>query len=139
MTTEKTGDVLEILFTSFRDSMTRDGLKVSMCKHAPKMSAHPTLSYLIMPDTERVSKDTLEKICSHIMDNNRDLVNDFLGSIYDLGIRRLIICCWCTGTQIEHGKLCVARTVGDYIGSQIALELDFPIEIKYADGREKLK
>jgi len=133
-------ETLELVFTSYRDSMDMRGLKVSLDKHAPKMCSYPALNYLIMPSTRNLLPQNMERICNAILDNNWNLLQDFIIESYDMGVRQLTMCCWCTKEQIAHGKFCPARIIGNYIEKIMEQEgsFRFPIDIKYGDGREVL-
>ena len=128
---------MKLVFTSFRGSIGMDGLKFSIDRHAPKLCSYPTLNYLIIPTTKNLSVTNMERICNAVLDNNWDLIQDFIGEVHDLGLRQLTFCCWCTQEQIMQGKFCPAGIIGRYIQDKDG-EFTFPIEISYKDGREAL-
>ncbi len=128
---------VRLIFTSFRDSRSIDGLKVSMDNHPPKFCSYPTLLYLVTPRVINLSKDNMERICQAILDNNRELIRDFISEVYGLGIRQIVFCDWATKEQISFGKPCMAGVIGQYIRN-MANEFEFTIEIEYRDGRDVL-
>ena len=132
--------VMELVFTSYRDSIQLDGLKVSLDFHAPKLCSYPTLLYFIMPATRGLTDGSIERICAVVMDNNWELIKDFINEVRELGIYRIVFCDWATKEQITHGKLCVAGIAGRYIEDKANRdnEFGFPIKIEYRDGREVL-
>lgn len=136
----KKTEPLKLVFTSFRDSIGMDGLKVSMDRHAPKLCSHPILPYLIVPTTKNLSLTNMERVCNAILDNNWNLLQDFIALIYSLGLRQLVLCCWCTKEQFTHGRFCPTGIIGRYIQDKADRdgEFKFPIEIEYRDGRETL-
>ena len=129
---------MKLVFTSYRNSIGMDGLKVSLEKHAPKLCSYPALNYLVIPTTRRLTTSNMERICEAILDNNWDLIQDFIGEIYDLGLRQVVFCCWCTKEQIVQGKFCAAGIIGRYIEDKAQEGFKFPIEISYGDGRDAL-
>ena len=131
---------IKLVFTSYRDSIGMDRLKISMDKHSPKQCSHPTLNYLIIPTPRNLMPANIERICNAVLDNNWSLIRDFIDEIYELKIRQLILCCWCTKEQIAQGKFCSAGIVGRYIQDKADRdkEFEFPMEIEYGDGREVL-
>jgi len=131
---------MKLTFTSFRDSIDLDGLKVSIDKHAPRLCSYPTLTYLVMPMTRSLSRDNMERICCSILDNNWELIKDFIEEIYEFGIRRIVLCDWATREQITHGKFCAAGIIGKYVMDKADRdnEFQFAIELEYRDGREVL-
>jgi len=130
---------MTLIFTSFRDGMTEDGLKVSIDKHTPRLCSYPMLTYLVIPTASKnLTRDTMERICVSVLDNNWELIQNFITEVYDLGIRRLVFCDWATEEQIANGKLCLATTIGDYIWDK-RKEFVFPIELEYKDGRSALE
>lgn len=132
---------MRLVFTSFRDSQNEDGLKVSIDKHTPKMCSYPTLSYLIVPLVSKsLSQVNMERICVAMLDNNWELIQDFIVDVYDLGIRQIVFCDWATAEQITHGKLCVVGIIGRYIRDEVDKDggFPFPIVLEYKDGREVL-
>lgn len=128
---------MKLVFTSYRDSIGMEGLKVSLDRHAPKLCSYPALNYLIVPISRNLTPANMERICNAILDNNWNLIQDFIGEVYNLGLHRLTLCCWCTKEQISHGKFCPAGIIGRYIKDRNG-EFEFPIEISYRDGREVL-
>ena len=136
----KKAEPMKLVFTSYRGSIGMDGLKVSMDRHAPRLCSYPALNYLIMPTTRNLTLTNMERICATILDNNWELVQDFIDEMHNLGLRQLILCDWCTTEQIVHGKFCPAGIIGRYIKNKADRdkEFGFPIEIKYGDGREVL-
>jgi len=128
---------MNIIFTSFRDSMGIGGLKFSIDKHTPKLCSYPTLEYLIIPMARNLTGQSMERICHVIMDNNWDLIKDFLESMDELGVKRITLCDWATKEQISHGKLCPAGVIGRYI-MEHSSELGLEVELEYKDGREVL-
>jgi hypothetical protein len=134
---------MKLVFTSFRDSMNLEGLKVSIDRTTPKMCSDPVLPYLLMPRVEKLSQENTERIVHSILDNNWDLIQDFVNEMYALGIRQVVLCDWATKEMISHGKACVAGMIGSYIATHKKYPIDgdgfaFPIEIEYRDGREVL-
>ena len=130
-------NTMTLVFTSYRDSMNMEGLKVSLDRRMPKLCSYPTLSYLVMPLARNLNELTVERICIAIIDGSWDLIRDFIQTIYDTGIKQIVFCDWCTREQIANGKFCPAGMIGKYIADR-KLEFDFPLEIEYADGREAL-
>lgn len=128
---------MKLVFTSYRDSVEMNGLKVSLDRHAPKPCSYPTMTYLIMPVPRNLTASNTEQICNAILDNNWKLILDFIMEMHGLGIRQIILCDWSTKEQIAQGKFCPANIIGLYIQSKSG-ELEFPIEVKYGDGREAL-
>lgn len=131
---------MKLVFTSYRDSIGMDGLKVSMDKHTPKLCSYPILNYLVIPTTRNLTPVNIERICNAILDNNWNLIQDFIDEVYGLGIHQLVLCDWCTKEQIVQGKFCPAGIIGRYIQDKADRDekFKFPIEIKYGDGREAL-
>jgi len=138
--TEIVGQTMQLTFTSFRDSIDMSGFRVSIDRRAPRLCSYPTLQQLVIPVARNMERPNVERICEAVLDNNWELIQDFINDVYELGISHIILCCWCTKEQIEHGKLCVARIIGDYILDRAGTDGDFkfPIEIEYLDGRETL-
>lgn len=136
----KKTEPMKLFFTSYRDSIGMDGLKVSMDKYAPKLCSYPTLSYLVMPMAKNLTVSNMERICNTILDNNWNLIQDFIDEMYDIGLRQLILCDWCTKEQIIQGKFCFAGVIGKYVKDKADRdgEFGFPIEIEYGDGRQAL-
>lgn len=137
---DKKTEPMKIVFTSYRDSIGMDGLKLSLDRHSPKLCSYPTLSYLIIPMAKNLSVSNIGRICTAVLDNNWNLVQDFISEMYNLGLRQLIFCDWSTKEQIAQGKFCFAGVIGRYIRDKTDRdgEFKFPIEIKYGDGREAL-
>lgn len=135
------GVPLEIIFTSFRDSKRFDGLKVSIDRTPPRFCCYPVLTMLVMPITRNLNQDDVNKVCQITLDSSWDLVREWLDDIYQLGIRTVALCCWCTKEQIIRGKACEAVVIGKYIESHKdgADGLGFPVKITYQDGRELLE
>ena len=133
-------ETMELVFTSYRDSIAMDGFKVSLDYRAPKLCSYSTLLYFIMPSTRGLSNDNIERICDVIMDNNWELIRDFINEIHELGINKIVFCDWATKEQITHGKFCMAGIAGRYIEDKVGrdAEFGFPIKIEYKDGREVL-
>lgn len=132
---------MKILFTSYRESIGMDGLKLSLDRRAPKLCSYPTLSYLVIPMAKNLSVANIKRICNVILDNNWNLLQDFINEMYKMGLRQLIFCDWSTKEQIEHGKFCFANVIGDYIMSKAMYgtgAFEFMLEINYGDGREAL-
>lgn len=131
---------MKLTFTSYRDSIGMDGIKVSLDRHAPKLCPYPALNYLIIPTARNLTPANIERICNAILDNNWNLVQGFIDEIYSLGLRHIVLCDWCTREQIVHGKFCPAGIIGRYIQDRADRdkEFEFPIEIDYKDGREVL-
>lgn len=128
---------ITLMFTSFRDSIGRIGLKVSIDRRIPKLCSYPILSYLIMPTAGNLTPDNTEKLCHIVLDNNWELLKDFIGEVYSLGIRQIVFCDWATTEQISHGKPCMAGVIGRYINERWE-ELEMLVKMKYEDGREAL-
>lgn len=133
-------ETMKLVFTSYRDSIGMDGLKFSLDRHSPKLCSYPTLSYLIIPIAKNLTVPNIERICNVVLDNNWNLIQDFINEMYSLGLRQLILCDWCTKEQIALGKFCSAGIIGRYIKDKTDRdsEFEFPIEIGYRDGREAL-
>ena len=131
---------MKLVFTSFRDSQDMEGLKVSINKHIPRLCSYPTLSYLVIPIARNLNPINMERICHSILDNNWELIQDFVIEMYDLGIKQIVLCDWCTSEQISHGKICEAGIIGRYIQDKVDRDnaFQFPIEVSYRDGREVL-
>ena len=131
---------LKIVFTSFRDSMSMGGIKFSIDRHTPKLCSYPTLEYLVMPMTRNLTPNNMERICHSVLDNNWELIKDFLETMYGLGLYQIVLCDWCTKEQIVNRKFCAAGIIGRYIMDKADRdgEFEFPIEISYQDGREVL-
>lgn len=128
-------DEMRLVFTSYRDSLNMEGLKLSLDKKPPKYCPYPVVPYLAFTLSGNLSKENVEKICTITLDNNWSLVQTLLLDMYGLGIRKAVMCCWCTKEQIDNGKFCSADMIGRYIESHAA-DLYFPIKIEYGDGRE---
>ena len=132
---------MKIVFTSFRDSIGLDGVKFSIDKYAPELCSYPTLRYLEMPTTRSLTQDNMERICHAILDNNWELVKDFLETMDGLvGLTPIVLCDWATKDQIAHGKFCAAGIIGRYIMDRANKdgEFAFKIEVELRDGREAL-
>jgi len=131
---------LKITFTSFRDSINTEGIKFSIDRHTPRPCSYPTLEYLVMPMTRNLSPNNMERICYSVLDNNWELIKDFLETMYSLGLYQITLCDWCTKEQIVHGKFCTAGIIGRYIVDKTDRdgEFEFPIEVIHKDGREVL-
>lgn len=130
---------MKLMFTSYRDSIGMEGLKVSIERYPPKPCAYPILSYLVMPPTKNLTTPNAEQVYHAVLNNNWDLVRDFICEIYALGIHQIVLCCWCTKEQIIGGnKACAAGVIGRYIQAKADEneEFVFPIEFEYRDGRE---
>ena len=136
----KETEPIKLVFTSYRGSIGIDGLKVSIDKHSPKLCSYATLSFMVISAPRSLSAYNMERICTVVLDNNWGLIQDFISKIYELGIRQLVLCCWCTKEQIAIGKFCSAGTIGRYIQDRADRdnEFEFPIETEYGDGREAL-
>lgn len=128
---------IKLVFTSFRNSIDMGGLKVSLDKHMPKPCSYSVLFSLVMPPLRNLTLVNMERICVIILDNNWNLIQDFISRTYELGIRQLVLCCWCTEEQIALGKFCPTGVIGRYIQDKGG-EFEFPIEIEYGDGRQTL-
>ena len=129
---------LKLVFTSYRDSIGMvDGLKLSLDRHAPRACSYPALPYLVMPATRNLNSVNTERVCNAVLDNNWGLVWDFIDRMYGLGLRQLVLCCWCTKEKIAYGKFCSAGIIGKYIQDKIDMEkaFEFPMEVEYRDGR----
>ena len=137
---DKKLEPMKLVFTSYRDSLSMDGLKVSLDRHAPKLCSYSALNYLIMPTTRNLTMDNMERICVVVLNNNWNLIHDFINGVYALGLYQLTLCCWCTKEQIDHGKFCFAGIIGDYIQDKADRDgaFKFPLEISYGDGRDTL-
>jgi hypothetical protein len=134
-------DKMELVFTSFRDSQSISGLRVAIDRHTPKMCSYPTLTYLIVPTMSKsLSPVNMERLCNTVLDNNWELIQDFIVEIYDLGIRQIVFCDWATTEQVAGGKLCMAGVIGRYIKDKADRDggFPFPIKLEYRDGREVL-
>ena len=129
-------ELIRLVFTSYRNSIDMDGMKVSLDRHAPKLCSYPSLNYLTIPVVKGLTTDNMERICNAVLDNNWNLIRDFINEMYNLGFRQLVFCDWCTKEQIINGKFCSAGIVGRYIDRN--REFEFPIEVKYEDGRDAL-
>jgi len=140
-TTKEDRDLMQLVFTSFKDSQSMDGFKVSIDKHTPKLCSYPTITYMIVPTASKsLTRDNMERICESIMDNNWLLIQDFVTELYEEhGVRKIVFCDWATSEQIAHGKICMAKSIGQYIEREVLNnEFEFPVEIIYGDGRETL-
>jgi hypothetical protein len=84
-----------------------------------------------------MERDNMEKLVKTILDNNWELVQDFITDMQSLGIRRIIFCDWITGEMISRGRFCAAGIIGDYIKNGDDM-FQFPITIEYRDGRGAL-
>lgn len=137
---EKNKEPMKLVFTSFRDSIGMDGIKVSIDKHTPKLCSYPILSYLVMPTTRNLTQTNMERICQIMLDNNWELTQDFITGIHELGINQIVFCDWTTKEQIAYGRYCVAGIIGKYIRDKADRdgEFEFPVELEYRDGREVL-
>ena len=131
---------MKLVFTSYRDSIGMDGIKVSLDRRAPKLCSYPALNYLIIPVPKNMTLFNGERICNAVLDNNWNLIQDFIDTMHHLGLRQLVLCDWCTKEQIAHGKFCSAGIIGRYIQDKVDGDngFEFPIEISYRDGREVL-
>ncbi len=125
---------IKLTFTSYRDSMEMDGLKVSMERHAPKLCNYLIMSQLVIPMPRYLTHDNMGQVCITVLNNNWNLINGFIRDIYKLGIYHMVFCCWCTVEQINVGKFCSAGTIGKYIMDRKE-EFGFDVEIEYGDGR----
>ncbi len=125
---------MTITFTSFRDSITVDGLKLSIDRHPPRPCSYPTLQYLSLPAVRSLDNGNIGKIYGIILENNWVLLKAFVEDMYRLGIRSLVLCCWCTADKIAEGKVCIAPVIGKHLRKN-EMEFDFPIKIIYRDGR----
>lgn len=136
----KKTEPMKLVFTSYRDSIGMDGLKVSLDRHAPKLCSHPTLTYLIMPTSRNLTLANIERVCSAVLDNNWHLIRDFIDEVYNLGLYQIVLCCWCTREQIGRGKFCSTGIIGRYIKDKADRdgEFEFPIEMEFRDGRAEL-
>ena len=136
----KKTEPMKLMFTSYRNSISMGGLKVSLDRHAPKLCSYPALNYLVIPVPRNLTSINMERICTAVLDNNWNLIRDFIIETYNLGLRQLVLCCWCTEEQITHNKFCPAGIIGRYIKDKMDRdgEFEFPIEIEYGDGREML-
>ncbi len=129
-------ELMELYFTSYRESIDMRGLKLSLDRHSPKLCQYPAMSYMTMVMARDLTVANIRRICSAIMDNNWNLISAFINDMHDLGLRRLIFCDWSTKEQIAQGKFCFAGIIGQYIQSRIDnREFKFPVEIDYGDGR----
>ena len=124
-------------FTSFRDSIELDGLKVAIDYHTPMLCSYPTVTFMLIPKTRNLTSHNLERMCNTILDNNWELVKEFIMDIHKLGINQIIFCDWSTKEQISYGKFCPAGIIGRYIQNNVS-EFGFGIEISMRDGREVL-
>ena len=125
---------LKITLTSFRDSINMDGIKFSIDKYTPRLCSYSTLEYLIMPMARNLTSVNVERVCHSILDNNWELIKDFLETMYGLGLYQIVLCDWCTKEQIANGRFCAAGIIGRYIWDKVA-EFEFDMEISYQDGR----
>ena len=131
---------LRITFTSFRDSMSMDGIKFSIDRRTPKLCSYPTLEYLVMPMTRNLTPNNMERICHSILDNNWELFKDFLETMHGFELYQIVLCDWCIKEQIVYGKFCAAGIIGRYIMDKADRdgEFEFGMEVEYRDGREVL-
>lgn len=127
---------MKLTFTSFRDSMNLEGLRVSIDRHTPKLCHYPVLTYMEVPRMEHLTMENQEKIVHITMENSWELLESFIMEAHDLGIRRIIFCDWATKEQIENKKFCAAGMIGKYVVEKECFE--FPMEVEYRDGRERL-
>lgn len=130
-------DSMLLTFTSFRDSINLEGLKVAIDRHTPRLCSYPIATFMTMPATRNLSNINLERICNTILDNNWELLKDFIMEVRSLGINQLVFCDWATKEQISYGKWCPAGIIGRYIQTRTK-EFGFPMEIELRDGREVL-
>lgn len=133
-------ETMTLVFTSFRDSISLEGLKVAIDYHTPKLCSYPTATFMVMPNTRNLSNTNLERICNTVLDNNWELLKDFIMEVYGLGISQIVFCDWATKEQIAHGKFCPAGIIERYIRDKVErdAEFEFPIKITMRDGREVL-
>ena len=125
---------MRIVFTSFKESIEMDGLKLSRDRHAPKLCAYPTFNPLIMPIIRNFTVENAKRVCDVVLDNNWNLIYDLVNTVYKLNIHQLVLCCWCTKDQILNGKSCTSVFIGKYI-SDSKWSFTFPISVEYGDGR----
>jgi len=122
---------LEIVFTSFRDSIGMEGLKLSLDHRPPRYCSYPVVNYMV----ELNVRSSQEKLYDIILKDNWLLIKDLLESIYEV-TSRVIFCCWCVKERISHGGVCIAPLIGKFIKDR-AEEFEFPIEVEYGDGRKE--
>jgi len=134
-TVAKEKPIMKLVFTSFRDSMELEGgLKLSIDRRVPKLCSYPTFGPLTISTMKNLTVENLERVIMAVLDNNWNLVVSFIKEMWALGIRKLVLCDWCTKEQIEDGKLCSARLVGEYL-LRSEIWNDFDLEVEYRDGR----
>jgi len=122
---------LEIVFTSFRDSIGMEGLKLSLDRRPPRYCSYPVVNYMV----ELNVRSSQEKLYDIILKDNWLLIKDLLESIYGV-TSKVIFCCWCIKERLSHGGVCIAPLIGKYIKGR-AEEFEFPIEVEYRDGRKE--
>ncbi len=130
-----------LIFTSFRDSMNLDGLKLAIDRHIPRLCSYPTVTFLLLPYMHNLTGTNKERMCNTILDNNWDLIADFITEMHELGISHIVFCDWATKEQIAHGKFCPAGLIGTYIQGKLGSTdpgFGFPITLDMRDGRESL-
>ena len=131
---------MKIIFTSFRDSIGLTGLKLSIDRHTPRLCSYATLEYLVMPNIRNLNPINAERVCQSVLDNNWELIKDFIEDIQSLGIDQIVLCDWATKEQIANHKFCPAGIIGRYIADKVDRdsEFRFPVEIEMLDGRDAL-
>lgn len=133
----KSDKEMVLVFTSFRDSIVMDGLKVALDRHTPKLCSYTVAEFMTMPYSRRLSNESMAQICEMMVVDNWELIKDFVEEIYGLGIYRIVFCDWATEEQIKNGRFCGAGIIGKYIMDR-ADEFGFGIRIEMEDGREGL-
>ena len=133
---------MTLVFTSFRDSMNLDGLKVSIERRPPRLCSYPVLPFMEIPKSDNLDKDGLERVVRSVMDNKINLIMDFIINTYELGIYKIVFCDWKTKEQIAQGDFCPSRVIKDYLEKNSPFgndaEFPFPVEFEMRDGREVL-
>uniref|UniRef100_A0A6M3KPR0 Uncharacterized protein n=1 Tax=viral metagenome TaxID=1070528 RepID=A0A6M3KPR0_9ZZZZ len=95
------------------------------------------MGFMLLPNTRSLSVVNTERVCNVVLDNNWELIKDFIDEIHDLGINRVVFCDWATKEQIAHGKWCPAGIIGNYIKTRTE-EFGYTVTITMLDGRDVL-
>lgn len=130
-------DPMYIVFTSFADSMLLTGAKYSLDKFPPRACYYPTISYLLQPSgTTNLTLDGLSAVYNSVLQNNGHLLVEMLEDLYSIGVKEVVLTCWCRREKIQSGKvICISPLIGEWLKKQ---DLSFPIMVEYRDGREEI-
>ena len=85
-------ELIELVFTSYRESMTMTGMKFSLDRHSPRLCSYPALGYMTMIMTRDLTMVNVQRVCSAVLDNNWNLIHNLIYDMHDLGIHRIIFC-----------------------------------------------